>query len=318
MATSDAPSSRIWGRTACRASSSITQYGHQWPRKKLITSGPGASRSAELMICPSWFGKAKAGARAPTPSAFSACPDRRSSSVARCMISIAHWGTLKGGAPDSKLALKASSRSCSFMSPPRVTAEALVSKFPSADVCRDECGQALRDDLARLRDQLTNNLTGRIDLVNQAHALTRQQIHRIDIACGIRIRWESHEPQHGHGLAADHRPADHRLVRPGFLTTPLLAEPLLHECRPQGSVRGVRPAVTEEDSPHGVPLTCLEHHLLVMRVGARFAAGQKPSAQHGSLRAKRQDGDQASAVRDAARGSDRPRGDGIHDPWNQR
>src|SRR5262245_34057350 len=203
----------------------------------------------------------KAGARAPTPSACSACPDQRSSSVARCMISIADWGTLKGGAPDSKLALKASSRSCSFMSPPRVTAEALVSKFASAGLCRDECGQALRDDLARLRDQLTNNLAGRLDLVNQAQALTRQEIHRIDIACGISIRWESHEPQHGHGLAADHRPADHRLVRAGFLTTPLLAEPLLHECRLQGSVRGVRPAVTKKDSPNGVLLVRLHHHL---------------------------------------------------------
>src|SRR5215467_9307559 len=85
------------------------------------------------------------------------------------MISIAHWGTLKGGAPDSKLALKASSRSCSFMSPPRVTAEALVSKVASAGLGRDEPGQALRDDLARFCDQLTNNLTGRLDLVNQEY-----------------------------------------------------------------------------------------------------------------------------------------------------
>src|SRR5262250_1155643 len=173
MATSDAPSSRIWGRTACRASSSITQYGHQWPRKKLITSGPGASRSAELMICPSWFGKAKAGARAPTPSARSACPDRRSSSVARCMISIADRGTLKGSPPDSKLTLKASSRACSVMRPPRVTPEPWVSKLVSVGLCRDEPGQALRDDLARLGDQLTNDLTGRLDLVDQSDALAR-------------------------------------------------------------------------------------------------------------------------------------------------
>jgi len=54
-----------------------------------------------------------------------------------------------------------------------------------------------------------------------------------------------------------------------------------------------------------------------MRVGARFGAGQKPRAQHGSLRAECKDGDQTSAVRDAARGSDRPRGDGIDDPRNQ-
>src|SRR5215467_8325513 len=257
MATSDAPSSRIWGRTACRASSSIMQYGHQWPRKKLITSGPPASRSAELMISPSWFGKAKTGTRAPTPSARSACPDRRSSSVARCMISIADRGTLKGGAPDSKLALKASSRSCSFISPPRVAPEPRVSKLASAGLCRDEPGQALRDDLARLRDQLGNNLTGGLDLVDQANALTRQEIHRIDIACGIRIRGEPHEAQHRHGLAPDDRPADHRLVRAGFLTTPLLAEPLPYECRPQRSVRGIWPAVTEEDSPNGVPLARL-------------------------------------------------------------
>src|SRR5215467_3752727 len=257
MATSDAPSSRNSGRTACRASSSIMQYGHQWPRKKLITSGPPASKSAELTICPSWFGKAKAGARAPTPSARSACPDRRSSSVARCMISIADWGTLKGGSPDSRLALKASSRSCSFMSPPRVTRDQLVSKWASAGLGRDEHGQALRDDLARLRDQLANNLTSRLDLVAQANALTRQQIHRIEVACGIGIRWEPHEAQHRHRLAPYDRPADHRLVRAGFLTTRLLAEPLPHECRPQGSVRGIRPAVTEEDSPNGVPLARL-------------------------------------------------------------
>src|SRR5499427_7614121 len=247
MATSDAPRSRIWGRTACRASSSIMQYGHQGPRKKLITSGPPASRSAELMICPSWFGKAKAGARAPTPRARSACPDRRSSSVARCMISIADWGTLKGGTPDSKLALKASSRSCSVISPPRITPGPLASRLASAGLRRDESDQAPRDDLACLRDQLSNNPPCRLDLVNQANALTRQQIHRIDVACGLRIRGEPHEAPHRHGLAPDDRPADHRLVRAGFLTTPLLAEPLPHECRPQRSVRRIRPAVTEED-----------------------------------------------------------------------
>src|SRR5262245_39210332 len=233
------------------------------------------------------------------------------------MLSIADWGTLKGGAPHSKLALKASSRSCSFMSPPRLAPEPRVSTFASAGFCRDQPGQALRDDLARLRDQLTNNLTGRLDLMDHSLAFTRQQIHRIDIACGVRMRWEPHEAQHRHGLAPDDGPADHRLVRAGFLTTRLLAEPLPHECRPQGSVRGIRPAVTEKDRPNGVALARLQHHLLVMRVSARFRAGQKPRAQHGGLRAKSQDGDHTSAVRDAARGNDRPWGDGIHDPRNQ-
>src|SRR5262245_42545952 len=186
------------------------------------------------------------------------------------MISIADRGTLKGGAPDSKLALKASSRSCSFIGPSRVTPAPRTSKLASARLCRYEPGQALRDDLARLCDQLANNLTGWLDLVDQANVLARQQIHRFDIALGIRIRWEPHEAQHRHGLAADDRPADHRLVRAGFLTTPLLAEPLPHECRPQGSVRGIRPAVTKEDSPNGVRLARLQHPLLVVRVGARL------------------------------------------------
>src|SRR5262249_40087500 len=55
-------------------------------------------------------------------------------------------------------------------------------------------------------------------------------------------------------------------VRAGFLTPRLLAEPLLYECRPQGSVRSIRPAVTEEDRPNRVLLARLQHHLLVVRV----------------------------------------------------
>ena len=49
----------------------------------------------------------------------------------------------------------------------------------------------------------------------------------------------------------------------------------------------------------------------------RFGAGQKPRAQHSGLRAECEDGDQTSGVRDAAGGSDRPRGNGIHDPRDQ-
>src|SRR5215470_19404383 len=135
------------------------------------------------------------------------------------MISIADRGTLKGSPPDSKLTLKASSRACSVMRPPRVTPEPWVSKLVSVGLCRDEPGQALRDDLARLGDQLTNDLTGRLDLVDQPNALTGQQIHRIDVACCLRIRGEPHEAQYRHGLAPDDRPADHWLVRAGFLTT---------------------------------------------------------------------------------------------------
>src|SRR5262249_41719113 len=184
------------------------------------------------------------------------------------MISIADWGTLRGGAPASKLALKASSRSCSFMSPPRATPEPRVSMLASAVLCRDEPGQAMRDDLARLCDQLTNNLTGGLDLADQANPLTPPQIPRIDIALGIDIRWDPHEAQPRHGVPPDARSANRRLVRAGFLTPPFLAEPLPHECRPQGSVRGIRPAVTEEDRPHRVPLRRLQHPPLVMWVGA--------------------------------------------------
>src|SRR5262249_28138137 len=142
------------------------------------------------------------------------------------MISIADWGTLKGGAPDSKLALKASSRSCSFMSPPRATPEPRVSMLASAVLCRDEPGQAMRDDLARLCDQLTNNLTGGLDLADQANALTRQQIHRIDIALGISIRWEPHETPHPHGVGPHHRSAHQRLVLAGVFAPRLPAPPL--------------------------------------------------------------------------------------------
>src|SRR5215472_17029619 len=73
--------------------------------------------------------------------------------------------------------------------------------------------QALRDDLPRLLDQFVNDLTGRLDLADQAHTLTRQQIHRIDIATSLTIRRQPHEARHRHRLAADYRLADGRLVR---------------------------------------------------------------------------------------------------------
>jgi len=41
-----------------------------------------------------------------------------------------------------------------------------------ASVC-NQIDQALRDDLPRLFDQFVNNLTGRLDLADQANALTR-------------------------------------------------------------------------------------------------------------------------------------------------
>ena len=47
--------------------------------------------------------------------------------------------------------------------------------------------QALRDDLPRLLDQLVNDLTGRLDLADQAHALARQQIHRLDVTASVKI-----------------------------------------------------------------------------------------------------------------------------------
>src|SRR5262249_31409221 len=47
--------------------------------------------------------------------------------------------------------------------------------------------QALRDDLPRLLDQLVNDLTGRLDLADQAHALASQQSHRIDVATRLTV-----------------------------------------------------------------------------------------------------------------------------------
>ena len=138
----------------------------------------------------------------------------------------------------------------------RVSRRKRVSSFWLAPVCPccDQIGQALRDDLPRLFDQLAHNLPGRFNLSDQTNGLTCQQVHRLDIPARITIRRESHEAQHRHGLPADDGLADHRLVRAGFLTTSLLTEPLPHERGPQSSVRGVRPAVTEQGGSNRVRL----------------------------------------------------------------
>jgi hypothetical protein len=39
--------------------------------------------------------------------------------------------------------------------------------------CRNQTDQPLRDDLPRPLDQLVNDLTGRLDLADQANRLTR-------------------------------------------------------------------------------------------------------------------------------------------------
>src|SRR6516164_9935827 len=92
-----------------------------------------------------------------------------------------------------------------------------------------QADQALCDDLPRLLDQLVNDLTGRLDLADQAHVLARQQGHRINVTTRLMIRRHAHEPLHRHRLAADYSLAESRLVRPRFLATGLLAEPLLHK-----------------------------------------------------------------------------------------
>src|SRR5215813_3749459 len=130
--------------------------------------------------------------------------------------------------------------------------------------------QAMRDDLPRLLDQFVKDLTGRLDLADQAHALARQQIHRIDVATRLAIRREPHEAQHRHRLAADYGLADRRLVQARFLASGLPAEPLLQQGRPQRPVRGVGPAVAEQGGPDRVPLVRPQQPLLVVRVGARL------------------------------------------------
>src|SRR6516165_2576673 len=136
--------------------------------------------------------------------------------------------------------------------------------------------QALRDDLPRLLDQLVNDSTGRLDRADQAHALARQQIHRIDVATRLPIRREPHEAQHRHRLPADHGLADRRLVRARFLAAGLPAEPLLHKGRPQRPVGGVGPAVAEQNGPDRAPLVRIQQPLLVVGMGTRLGAGQKP------------------------------------------
>src|SRR6516225_4260581 len=137
--------------------------------------------------------------------------------------------------------------------------------------------QALRDDLPCLLNQFVNDLTGRLDRADQAHALVRQQIHRIDVATRLTIRRGRHEAQNRHRLAADDGVADHLLVRPRFLASGLLPEPLRHKGGPQRPVRGVWPAVAEQNGSDRALLVCLQQPLLVVGMGTRFGAGQKPS-----------------------------------------
>src|SRR5262249_35194025 len=136
--------------------------------------------------------------------------------------------------------------------------------------------QAPRDDLPRLLDQFVNDLTGRLDLADQAHTLARQQSHRIDVTTRLAIRRHAHEAQHRHRLAADYGLADRRLVRARFLAARLLAEPLLHKGRPRPPVRGVGPAVAEQNGPDRPRLVRLQQPLLVLGMGTRLGAGQKP------------------------------------------
>src|ERR1700761_363064 len=51
-ATSSPPRSRMAGYNCCHVSNSVIQYGHHRPRKKLITTGPTASRSDERTVLP--------------------------------------------------------------------------------------------------------------------------------------------------------------------------------------------------------------------------------------------------------------------------
>ena len=106
-----------------------------------------------------------------------------------------------------------------------------------------------------------NDLTGRLDLADQAHALARQQIHRIDVATRLTIRRAPHKAQHRHRLATDDGLADRRLVRARFLTAGLLPEPLLHKGGPQRPVQGVRPAVAEQNGSDRIPLVRLLYRL---------------------------------------------------------
>jgi hypothetical protein len=52
---------------------------------------------------------------------------------------------------------------------------------------------------------------------------------------------------------------------------------LLHNGGPQRPVRGVWPAVAEQNGPDRTPLVRLQQLLLGVAMGARLGAGQKPS-----------------------------------------
>ena len=92
MATRLAPVDLSSPRISCSASSSALQYGHQYPRKKVVTRGPRASRSSELTGSPRVFERENGGMASPTLMTSLKTPDSRKSFVARCMTFSAAGG----------------------------------------------------------------------------------------------------------------------------------------------------------------------------------------------------------------------------------
>ena len=144
--------------------------------------------------------------------------------------------------------------------------------------------------LYQMLAEIAHNVGRPFDVPHEADTLPGQQVHRVEVSAGVAVGRESHEPQYRHGDSADHCRPDLGFVGTGLLAARFVAQPLLHEGGPQRPMRCVRPPVPEQRGAHRVALGCVEQPALVIRVGARFGAGEKSSSQHGGLCAQRQGG----------------------------
>src|SRR5262249_28453724 len=87
--------------------------------------------------------------------------------------------------------------------------------------------QPMGNDLSCFLDQFADDLTGRLDVMDQADSLSCQQIHGVDVSRRVAVGRNPHEAQHRERPFRDDGLANHRLVWTRFLATSFPAEPLL-------------------------------------------------------------------------------------------
>src|SRR5262249_35483803 len=236
---------------------------------------PLASSLSSLTSSPAALGKVNVGPRSPTLGRRANCPDRPSSSIWRSISAHTFSGmtvlipalsasscscrlisvSLPQAAPQGTAAPSPlRTRPGQLNAYCRITSTWLAAPAGSArhtDRSRDarsthappgspagHCSaEPLLDYLAGLIHQLADERGGGLDLPYQANALAGEQVHRLNIAAGLRVGGKTHEAQHRHHLARDARLPDHRLRRTPFLAPGLRSPPPPAESPPPVAVR---------------------------------------------------------------------------------